>query len=869
MLLVALSTVIGSMGQFVNVSAANSINFTSSNPFHGNGCAFVDFDDDGWDDLTYVQRNAAVRFLKNYNGSYQNVALSFDPALPNTADGKMPLWFDYDNDGDKDFFVSYSMAPVRLYRNNGNLTFTEVTASSGLIAESARQMGAAACDIDRDGDLDLFICKYHNHLIDSGALFANRLYRNNGDGTFTEATSAVGIPYTVQASFMPVFFDYDADGWPDLYVINDKIVYPNFLYHNNGDGTFTDVTVASGTGVYIEAMSITVEDYDHDSDFDILVTNTYSENVLLQNQGDGTFDDVAVETGLYEYDVTTSTWGALFLDYDNNTWDDLFMGTLGTSFSLTQQCDFFLNNNGQDFTFNPGAAGLNGVVAASYTSAMGDMNNDGFFDFINNNAAPSPSALFKNLGGNNHWIGMTVEGTLSNRDGIGTLLELWSNGQKYLRYTLSGENYMCQNSEKEIFGLGTGTEADSLHIVWPSGIDEWYYDLEVDQYHHFVEGASFSELVIPLTVTGSTTLCPGASAVLSAGEEVALVWSNGASGTSITVAEPGVYWASYENVFGYMVYTDTIEVFEAVLPNLQVSTVQVSCYGSADGSASVGSTGTALNGIVWSNASTDFTATGLGVGDYGFTVTYGESCTLEGSVLISQPDSLGFTLQTNNVSCYAQADGHALADSVFGGTPPYSFDWGGADASALAAGVYAVTLTDAAGCTDTRTFEIMEPEALACTVSTSPFFENGEAGSASVQISGGTPPYTVAWSNGITGDLTIDGLAPAFYSVLVIDTLSCADTVDFLVDFVQGINDRDEAQFYLFPNPADQTLNAFSASPSRLLLYDVTGKLAWEQPVSGSCRLDVSMLRAGLYIVRFQIDDQVTRIQPKPLLITH
>ncbi|MBL7943367.1 MAG: CRTAC1 family protein, partial [Flavobacteriales bacterium] len=373
----------------------------------------------------------------------------------------------------------------------------------------------------------------------------------------------------------------------------------------------TNVTTTSGAGIYMDAMSITIEDYDHDSDMDIFITNTDSKNVLLQNQGDGTFDDVAVAAGVWENDATTVTWGALFLDYDNNTWDDLFVGTLGTGVSLAQQCDFYINDGDGTFTLNQNAVGLMGAIAADYTSAMGDMNNDGYFDFINNNASPSVSALWQNDGGTNNWFGLTVTGVISNRDAIGTLIELWAGGEKYVRYTMAGENYMCQNSEREVFGLANETTVDSLKLTWPSGLEEWYYQPSINTYHQYVEGESLANVIVPLSADGGLAICPGQSVTISIDTDAEVIWSNDLTGASITVDQPGIYSATFVNEYGFTMYSDTLTVSLAADPELEYLVTNVSCHNGNNGEAAVVPIDEELDSIIWNNDSTTFSLTGL------------------------------------------------------------------------------------------------------------------------------------------------------------------------------------------------------------------------------------------------------------------
>ena len=266
----------------------------------GGGVSFHDFDGDGWDDITFATgKDKEVIFYRNTGGAFERV----DLGINDTFETKQVLWVDYDNDGDKDFFVTSITGFNKLYQNGGNLVFKDVTASCGLFTENLYTYGASFGDIDNDGDLDAYIVNRDVTTLNQ----YNYLYLNE-DGVFRDITISSGMPLDNDLSFCASFFDYDNDGDQDLYVSNDKYSKINRLYRNNGDLTFDDVSVESGAGMAIDAMSTTIEDYDNDGWLDIYVTNTYEGNYHLRNNGDGTFTNVAESLGTAMYSIG---WGAV------------------------------------------------------------------------------------------------------------------------------------------------------------------------------------------------------------------------------------------------------------------------------------------------------------------------------------------------------------------------------------------------------------------------------------------------------------------------------------------------------------------------------------------------------------------------------
>ena len=233
-------------------------------------------------------------------GSFERV----DLGINDTFETKQVLWVDYDNDGDKDFFASSITGLNRLYANNGDMTFTDVSGPSSLFTKNLYSYGASFGDIDNDGDLDVFISNRDVITKDQ----RNYLYLNNG-GTFTDITQNAGLLMENELSFCAAFFDYDNDGYQDIYVSNDKYTKANRLYRNKGDLTFEDVSETSGAGISIDAMSTTIGDYNDDGWFDIYVTNTTGGNYHLRNNGDGTFTDVAMQLGTK---FNSIAWGRPF-----------------------------------------------------------------------------------------------------------------------------------------------------------------------------------------------------------------------------------------------------------------------------------------------------------------------------------------------------------------------------------------------------------------------------------------------------------------------------------------------------------------------------------------------------------------------------
>ncbi|WP_250432640.1 FG-GAP-like repeat-containing protein [Hanstruepera flava] len=467
---------------FENQATALGVVMSAGDLEYGSGVSFIDFNNDGWDDISLATESGSQSefFLNNQDGTFtrQNFALT-----SNNVQGRQIVWADYDNDGDKDLMVVSNTDGNHLYNNNGAFMFTEVTALAGLPTTNIETWGASFGDINNDGFLDLFLSNRDDNFVQP-----NRLFLNNQDGTFSDISIAAGIHTSSHLSFCSAFFDYDNDGWQDIYVINDKNFNENFLYHNNGDNTFTNVAAAAGVNVAIDAMTATIGDYNNDGWFDIYITNTpIGGNVFYKNNGDGTFTDVTTVTGTA---LNSFAWGSVFLDADNDMDLDMYVScSMDGSIPSLASAQFYTNN--ADETFSTPSAGFLGDTGISHSNAIGDVDNDGYPEILVSNSNNENVFLWKNVATQtNNWLKVNLQGVLSNKDGIGSKIEISVNGNKQYRYTLCGEGYISQNSNTEFFGLGSNTVVEYIKVTWLSGQVDYLENVSANNTLTIVEGSN-------------------------------------------------------------------------------------------------------------------------------------------------------------------------------------------------------------------------------------------------------------------------------------------------------------------------------------------------------------------------------------------
>ena len=470
----------------------------------GRGSAWGDYDNDGDLDIVAVgtyQPHALYR--NNGDGTFTNTAAQAGIADPRGGWGS--LFADYDNDGYLDLYITRGgwsgAAENTLYHNNGDGTFTDVTNTAG-VADPQSSFCAAWADYDNDGYLDLYVA---DGVIGDGA--ANVLYRNNGNGTFTNTAEAAGVADTGN-SLGTAWGDYDKDGYIDLHVVN--FGQSNVLYRNNGDGTFTDVTPTTGMNLPVtEAFVTFFLDVDNDADLDIFISNSGSfqafiagqitgsaphdsdRQVLYRNNGDGTFTDVTRESGLYH---AFGAMGANFGDINSDGYLDIYLATGAPQMGRLERDALFRNNGDGTFTDATVALGL-GNVGKGHGVTFGDIDMDGDVDIY----VPVGGAFigdqwhnlfYQNTGTGNNYLNLKLVGVKSNRDGIGAKVTLRIRDDIIYREVSGGCGFGSTNSLPLEIGLGTHTKVDTLEIVWPSGQVDTHRNLSVNQRLVITEGKS-------------------------------------------------------------------------------------------------------------------------------------------------------------------------------------------------------------------------------------------------------------------------------------------------------------------------------------------------------------------------------------------
>jgi hypothetical protein len=522
--------------QFTDVSAQAGINFKhNSGAFGkkylpetvGSGCAFIDYDNDGWQDILLINsmswpghagpKSYPALYHNNKNGTFTDVTKEAGLAVEMYGLGCAVA--DYDNDGFDDIYIT-CLGANHLFRNLGNGKFQDVTAKAG-VGDPGFSTSAVWFDYDKDGKLDLFVCNYVDWSIDKDLYCtldgknksyctpesykgqSSTLYHNRGDGTFENVTERAGLKDPTSKSLGVAVLDYDNDGWPDLFVANDT--QPNKLYRNNGNGTFTDNAMTAGVafseaGVARAGMGADAADYDGSGRQSLIIGNFSNEMMALyHNEGTGLFIDEAPTSTIGRASLLTLTFGCFFFDYDLDGLPDVFAadGHVSDDINKVQQKvryaeppHLFRNMGKKKFeevTTSLGQALQQAMVGRG--AAYGDFDNDGDLDVLitsNNGKA----RLLRNDGGNqNNLLRIKTVGTSSNRDGIGAKVTLkLSNQAKLWNVVKSGSSYCSQSELPLTFGLGKTDKVSSVEVVWPSGRVDIANDVAANQFITIQEG---------------------------------------------------------------------------------------------------------------------------------------------------------------------------------------------------------------------------------------------------------------------------------------------------------------------------------------------------------------------------------------------
>lgn len=454
----------------------------TGNGVSNNGVVIGDFNNDGFEDMFIPARLGENRLFKNLgDGTFEDVTASSGiEASGLTMTG---AWGDIDNDGDLDLFIgNYYTAGLPfsnyLYLNDGNGVFTDISMSSG-VSTNDQTRSVHMIDLDLDGYLEIYVCNLAQQ---------NVLWKNNGDNTFQNNTSVSGL-FDSLISMGAVFFDYDNDGDQDVYLTHDAN-QQYIMYENDGNGVFTDVSEQTNLNVAGQGMGVDHGDVNNDGHLDIYVTNL-GPNFLLLNDGNGSYTEIASSAGVADIGMG---WGCFFLDYDNDGWEDIYV--INDSNFSPQSNKLYKNNGDNTFTEvseNSPLYSFHGGIGGTW----GDFNNDGFPEIVVANGEDLVGVqIFENQNSINNWIGFELTGTSVAPDAYGTRIQLSTiNGVKIDEKTC-GSSYASQSSHRVYFGLGQGL-AEDIYITWPDGSIDFFEELDINQIHSIQQGVnplSISEL---------------------------------------------------------------------------------------------------------------------------------------------------------------------------------------------------------------------------------------------------------------------------------------------------------------------------------------------------------------------------------------
>lgn len=447
---------------FTEIASQQGIDAGYSSGEYGGGVSFVDFNQDGLDDLTFATGTGQEIHFHLNNGSGFT---ALEPLINNTSEVKQVLWVDFDNDGDLDLYTTAHNGN-KLYKNTGDLEMIDITASCGFADPlTAQSFCSSWLDYDHDGLPDLIVSFRIQHLV--GKII---LYHNDGNDSFTDVTNAAGLQNLGNSVLAMATLDINNDGWEDIFVGQDYQA-GCILLKNNADGTFTNISVSSNTNIANNTMTVTVGDYNGDGYMDIYLTDTGEGNSLLRNLGNETFVDEAYSQGVI---MNQFSWGAVFLDVENDMDVDLHV-------NRTSGCTTYGNELDANFSNISTEMGFSSTYYYSVGMAIGDYNNDGLVEIAKNGSNGSPSTFWLNNNVGNNYLTVDLHASVSNSMAIGAVIDVYAGGKHQIRRVGCGEGFSSQNSYLQFFGLGSNTLIDTITVHWPNGIATSTFNVPANQ----------------------------------------------------------------------------------------------------------------------------------------------------------------------------------------------------------------------------------------------------------------------------------------------------------------------------------------------------------------------------------------------------
>lgn len=826
---------------FQDVTTSMGLAFVNGGNNWGTGVSFFDFDEDGWDDLTICVAGSPTRIYRNNQGFFVLFKL-----FPNMTESKQPIWFDYDNDGYNDLLIVRRDNPHQLFRNILNSDFQDVSSvlnipfdNSVFFTGSSSSFGGAVGDPNRDGYLDVSISNYG---IYNGSF---NTFKWNENGVEFYSDSANSFTGYQRNSFQSVWVDFDFDGYQELFVIND-FYQGNEFYKRNIEGDFIECSELFGLNYPLSSMSNSWCDFDNDGDLDLYISNSPETctptcgstegNVFLVNQG-GQYVNQAVNFGL---NLDKWSWGALWIDADNNGYSDLLVNerSLNPNLPFAFGEYLFLNSNGQ-FT-QSAFSGFENVQHPYFTSVKGDFNNDGKYDVFLSPEMNYPFKLFSNVSNSDlNFLKFRFEGLIGNRNGFGTTYKIFAGSETFTGQLFSTESYLSQNSQNIIQGLGQYTLIDSLQVHWLSGVIDKYYSLEANQTVVFHEGETQRAIV-----TSQDYLCPNAedSILLSLPDWQDVIWENGSTDLNRWIDAPGIYQANVNNGFGNRIPLSMqienggeVEVLTEIIDNL--------CFGDSIGAYSV-----SVNGEVLSSNQN------LASGTYFIDESLLNGCTYLDTLFIDEPEPLQI-IAPDIVTICANSNWQSVFD-VIGGVAPYNFS-GTAPGNLIGPGNHIILVNDANGCVDSHALIIENFPVPIIAVDINPDYGNAEG---SISISGAGYDSLI-WVGGADNEAL--NLSSGNYNCQFVFGNQCF--FDTLL-YVPLVNSLLELQFTqpVFLISGLELYNASSSALKNVIFTDLSGRecLRIDLWLSKESKNLMDFLTPGIYIIHSELIWQKVLISP-------